>query len=107
MLEYFEKLIDTIGYYFTFKVGGFHFGLIEECFGRDRFITVCTVAGIGWGPIETGILALAVATALLSALNLWRIGQRESREGPLPALDTGPLGPPGPASAPSLPWSHP
>ena len=106
MLEYFEKLIDTIGYYLSFKVGGFHFGLIEECFHRDRFITVCTVGGIGWGPIETCILALAVATAVLSALNLWRIGQRESREDRLTALRTVRFGQPEAASAPSPPWYH-
>ena len=106
MFEYFEKLIESIGYYLSFKVGGLHFGLIEECFRKDRFITVCTVGGLGWGPIETCILALAVATAILSALNLWRIGQRESREDRLTALRTVRFGPPEKASAPSLPWYH-
>jgi tight adherence protein C len=49
---------------------------------------------------------MAVATALLSALNLWRIGQRESREDRLTALRTVRFGRPEPASPPSLPWYH-
>jgi hypothetical protein len=33
-----------------------------------------------FGPIDTCILILAVAAALLSALNLWRTGQSEDRQ---------------------------
>src|SRR5437867_10581413 len=35
---------------------------------------------IRFGPLETSIVALALAAALVSALNLWRIGTREDRE---------------------------
>jgi tight adherence protein C len=105
MFEAFERLIESVGHYLSFKVGGLHFGLIEECFRRDRFITVC-VGGLGWGPIETCILALAVATAVLSALNLWRIGQRESREDRLVALRTVRFRRPEIALVPSPPWYH-
>ena len=80
MSEYIETLLETVGHYFTFKVGGFHFGLIEECFRENRFIILCTVGGISWGPVETCILALAIATAVLSAVNLWRIAQDENRQ---------------------------
>jgi tight adherence protein C len=80
MSEYLEQLSETIGHYFTFKVGGFHFGLIEECFRDSRFIILCIAGGISWGPVETCILAIAIATALLSVLNLWRIAQVENRQ---------------------------
>jgi len=33
-----------------------------------------------FGPLDSCILILALAAALLSALNLWRIGNREDRE---------------------------
>jgi len=78
MSEYFENLLETVGHYFTFKVGGFHFGLIEECFRDNRFIILCA-GGISWGPIETCVLAIAIATAVLCMLNLWRIAQDENR----------------------------
>src|SRR5215475_3190972 len=35
---------------------------------------------IHFGPLETSIVVLALAAALVSALNLWRIGAREDRE---------------------------
>jgi len=38
------------------------------------------------GPIDTAILALAIAAALLSAFHLWRIGRREDRRDRLTAL---------------------
>jgi tight adherence protein C len=38
------------------------------------------IGGIHFGPLDTWILVLALAAALLSALNLWRIGEREDRE---------------------------
>jgi tight adherence protein C len=106
MLEYFEKLSDIIGHYVSFKVGDFHFGLIEECIRRSRFINVCMGAGIGWGPVEIFIFAIAVATAVLSAVNLWRIGQREGREDRLAALRTVRFGGPETAAPPLLPWYH-
>jgi tight adherence protein C len=41
------------------------------------------------GPIDTAILALAIAAALLSAFHLWRIGRREDRRDRLTALRGG------------------
>ena len=38
------------------------------------------IGEVGFGPIDTCILILALATALLSAFKLWRIGHREERE---------------------------
>jgi tight adherence protein C len=38
------------------------------------------IGGVRFGPINTCILILALATALLSAFKLWRIGHREERD---------------------------
>jgi tight adherence protein C len=54
----------------------------------------CLTIRIGralFGPIKTSILILALTTALISALNLWRIGQREDRGRRLALLPHGSL----------------
>ena len=51
------SLIDTIQTHFVMRIGKMYFG-----------------------PLNTCILVLALAAALLSALKLWRIGEREDRE---------------------------
>src|SRR5436309_106480 len=38
------------------------------------------------GPVDTAIVGLAIAAALLSAFRLWRIGRREDRRDRLTAL---------------------
>jgi len=44
------------------------------------------IGEISLGPVETSIVALALAAALLSGFRLWRIGQRENRQMRLAAL---------------------
>jgi tight adherence protein C len=63
-------------------VGGISFG----CFRENRFLLVCSDGGISFTPLETCILVVAVATALLSAFNLWRISREEDRLGRLEPL---------------------
>ena len=41
------------------------------------------------GPVETSIVVMALAAALLSGFNLWRIGRREERMARLAALRVG------------------
>ncbi len=106
MSEYIQKLLETVGHYFTFKVGGYHFGLIEECFREHRFINLCTVGGLSWGPAETCILALALATAVISTSNLWRISQRENRQDRLAALHATRFARSEATPARSQPWYH-
>ena len=48
--------------------------------------TVIALGVARFGPIESGILFLATSAALLSALRLWRIAQREDRAARLAAL---------------------
>jgi tight adherence protein C len=106
MSEYFENLLETVGHYFTFKVGGFHFGLIEECFRDSSFIILCTVGGLSWGPIEICILAIAIATAVLSMLNLWRIAQDENRHDRLAMMHGASFRRPGTTLERREPWYH-
>ena len=49
------------------------------------------IGEIRFGPIDTCILVLSLSVALLSALNLWRIGTREDRQQRLDALIGVPL----------------
>lgn len=58
-----------------------------------------------FGPLDSCILILALAAALLSALNLWRIGNREDREKRLfHALRRVPLRRADPLRMQRLPW---
>jgi tight adherence protein C len=52
--------------------------------GRN-YLTV-RLGAMSFGPIETLIVGLTLAVALLSAFNLWRIGRREGRRDRLAAL---------------------
>jgi tight adherence protein C len=49
------------------------------------------IGGISLGPVETAILILALAAALVSALNLWRISKHEDRRERLSLLRGAPL----------------
>jgi tight adherence protein C len=49
------------------------------------------VGEVSFGPIDTCILVLALSVALVSAINLWRIGTREDRQQRLDALIGVPL----------------
>ena len=58
-----ETLIETIGSYLTIRIGQ-----------------------ISLAPVETAIVVLTLAAALLSAFHLWRIGRQEDRRDRLVAL---------------------
>jgi tight adherence protein C len=76
------QVVDTILSYLTLRVGGISFG----CYRENRFLLVCSDGGVSLTPLETCILVVAVATALLSAFNLWRIAREEDRLVRLEAL---------------------
>src|SRR5262245_46467192 len=58
-----------------------------------------------FAPLDTSIVALALAAALVSALNLWRIGTREDREKRLlGALRRNPLDGKDAIRIPKTPW---
>jgi tight adherence protein C len=78
----FEKPIETISSYLGLRVGGISLG----CYRENRFLLACSDGGIGFSLLETCVLAVAVATALLSAFNLWRIAREEDRLVRLEAL---------------------
>jgi tight adherence protein C len=63
MLQFLQKLTDAAEIYLTVRIGEFAFA-----------------------PQYTLILVAALAVALVSALNLWRIGRREDRQRQLEAL---------------------
>src|SRR6516165_4363074 len=106
MFDDLQELIETLGQYFSFKVGWVHFGSIEACFRDSQFIVVCTVGGVSWGAIETCLLALALTTAILSSSNLWRIAQREYREDRLAVFHANRLGRPERALVQTPSWYH-
>jgi tight adherence protein C len=45
----------------------------------ETYLTV-RLGVIHFGPVETSVIVLALAAALLSAFSLWRLGEREDRE---------------------------
>ena len=55
-------------------------------------------------PVETSIIALALAAVLLSGFNLWRIGRREERQARLAALRVTVPDPAETAVAAPVPW---
>jgi tight adherence protein C len=58
-----------------------------------------------FGPLDTSVVVLALAAALISAFNLWRIGEREDREVHLlQALRRDPRHRAKPARLPRTPW---
>jgi len=56
------------------------------------------------GPVETSIVVMALAAALLSGFNLWRIGRREERMARLAALRVGVRDPEQEAGETRIPW---
>src|SRR5215469_5484589 len=77
-----EELIETISSHLALRLGGISFG----CYRENRFLLVCSDGGISFTPLETCLLVIAVATALLSAFNLWRIAREEDRLARLESL---------------------
>lgn len=75
-------MIETIFHYLALQVSSIRFG----CFRENRFLLVCSDGGISFSPVETCILVIAIATALLSMFNLWRISREEDRLERLEAL---------------------
>jgi tight adherence protein C len=61
---------------------------------------------VRFGPIDTCILVLALSVALVSAVNLWRIGTREDRQQRLDALIGAPLRRTDTTATPAQSWYH-
>jgi tight adherence protein C len=59
---------------------------IESLFATVEDYLSFRLGGVTYGPIETSILIVALAAALVSLLHLWRIGQREERQDVLEPL---------------------
>jgi tight adherence protein C len=69
----------------------------------DTYLTV-QLGSLSLGPVETSILALALAAVLLSGFHLWRIGHREDRQMRFVALRDAALGSPEPSVVRPPPW---
>ena len=70
-----ENIMETVRSYLSLHINGVGLG----CFRENRYFLVCDGPGISFSPLETCLLVVALATALLSALNLWRIAREEDR----------------------------
>jgi tight adherence protein C len=71
----FEDIMEAVQSYLSLHINGVGLG----CFRENQYFLVCDGPGIGFTPLETCLLVVALATALLSALNLWRIAGEEDR----------------------------
>jgi tight adherence protein C len=69
----------------------------------DTYLTL-RIGGITLDPVDTSILALALAAVLLSGFHLWRIGHREDRQMRFVALRDAAAGPAEPSRAQTPPW---
>src|SRR5437763_16458718 len=62
------------------------------------------IAGADFDPMHSAILIAALAAAIVCAIRLWSIGQREDRQRRLEGLRGSPFHPP--AVAPATPWQR-
>lgn len=70
-----ENIMETVRSYLSLHINGVGLG----CFRENRYFLVCDGPGIGFSLLETCLLVVALATALLSVFNLWRIAREEDR----------------------------
>jgi tight adherence protein C len=63
---------------------------LEQLLDLVRTYLTIRVGEVSLGPVETSVLVLSLAAAVLSGFNLWRIGGHEDRQDRLVLLGTGP-----------------